>query len=169
MIHSSTATLSGPVWSKVPHSRDYELRYNGQVWGRLKKPSFWSSEYLAETPHGSWTFRRTGFFRMQAEIAETATRNQVAIFRYAWGNGGTLTFADGQTFRLSCKGCFRPVWTLTNDQNEAVLFLHRRQKNFELPKTASLSQARKTLLMLFTLYRVLQAEEDASAALIAAS
>jgi len=164
MIPLSSAVSSGLTWSKIPRSRNHELRCNGEVVGTLARPRFWGAEYEAETEHGRWTFRRGGFLGTGAEIVDTTSGEAIARFKSSWSARGTLTFADGQTFRFECKGWWRPVWSVTTDGGQPVLLLHVREKTVELPAGAVAGESRLALLVMFAWYRILQAEEDAASA-----
>jgi len=171
MIPLSSAVSASYTWSKIPRSRNYECRLNGEVIGTLSQPSMWSSKFVAETQAGKWIFRRGGFLGNGSEILDANSQAPTATFRGAWGYGGTLSFLDGQDFQIECKGWWRPVWTVRRSTGEPVLHLHTREKKAEVVGTAGVEPHRTSLLMMFLLYRVRQAEEDAAAtaALMAAS
>lgn len=164
MIPLSSAVSGGLTWSKMPRTRGYELKLNGDVAGTLRRPSFWSSNFLAETQGGRWTFRRGGFLGTGAEIVDTVSEQQIATLKSVWAGGGTLTFADGQTFHMECHGWWHPVWSVTTGNAETVVRLHVREKTVDLPSGRVVPGARLSLLILFACYRVLQAEEDAASA-----
>jgi len=158
------STLSGSLtWSKISRCGSYELRQSAAVVGTLRRPSFWSPKYFAETPEGRWMFRRSGFLSTGAVILDAATQQPIATFKSAWGSGGILTFTDGRAFGFSRQGWLRPVWTVTADGGQPVLRLDRRAKTVEI-MTAAPAADRLTLLAMFTWYRVLQSEEEAAAA-----
>jgi hypothetical protein len=165
MIPLSSAVSGGLTWSKISRGRGYELRLNGELVGTLRHPSFWSSSFVADTQNGCWTFRRAGFLGNRAEIVDPASEQLIATFKSCWGGGGgTLTFADGQTFHLECKGWWRPVWSATTGNGQPVLHLHTREKTVEFPAGATVPHSRLSLLIMFAWSRVLQAEEDAASA-----
>jgi hypothetical protein len=164
MIPLSSAMSSGLTWTKLPRSRSYELTLNGEIVGSLQRSSFWSSKYLAETQGGHWTFRRRGCFGTGAQVLDSNSQQQIATFKSKWGSGGALTFADGQTFHLRCKGWWRPVWSVIAESGETLLRLHVREKTVDVPAASTVPDGRLALLILFTRYRVLQAEEDAASA-----
>lgn len=164
MIPFSSAISSGLTWSKISWTRGYELKLHGEVVGKLERPSFWCSKFLAETQDGHWIFRRGGFLGSGAEILDAASEQPIATFKSGWGGGGALTFADGQTFQLQCKGWWRPVWTVTANDGQSVLRMHTREKTVELPSGEVVPNSRLSLLTMFAWYRVLQAEEDEASA-----
>ena len=167
MIPSSTAVSSGFTFSE--NWSGFELRQNGLTMATLRRPSMWSPNYLVETVNENWVIRRNGFWGNKADILDTASQQPIGHFKSAWGGRGTLTFADGQTFFVVTRGCWHPVWTVTTESGQPVLQLHTRDKSVELQNAAALSESRLSLLILFTLYRVRQAEEAAAAASAVAS
>jgi hypothetical protein len=169
MIPLSSATSGGLTWSKISRNRSYELKLNDEVVGTLQHPRFWSSSFVAGSQSGRWTFRRGGWFGAVSEVLDSSSQQQIATFKSVWGGGGTLTFADGQQFQLECKGWWRPVWSVIASSGETLLRLHTREKTVDIPTVSSVPDTRLSLLIMFTWYRILQAEEDAAATAVAAA
>ena len=169
MIPLSSAISAGFTWSKISRYRRYELKLNDGVVGTLQHPGFWSSNFLAETQDGRWTFRRGGWFGAGSEILDSSSQQQIATFKSVWGGSGTLTFADGQQFQLECKGWWRPVWSVVGKGGETLLRLHTSEKTVDMANVGSVSDTRLSVLIMFAWYRVLQAEEDAAATAVAAA
>jgi hypothetical protein len=168
-LSSSSAISSGLTWKKTSCSRNYELKLNDQLVGTLERPSFWSSEFVANTQNGTWTFRKTGCLGNGAEVFDSASQQSIATFKSEWGGGSTLTFTDGQSFRLRSKGWWRPVWSVLGESGQPVLVLDVRDKTVDVPTAGAVPDSRLSLLIMFTWYRVLKAEEDASAAVLVAA
>jgi hypothetical protein len=168
MIPLSSAISSGLTWSKIPRSRDYKLVQNGEVVGTLERPSIWCAKFFAETQHGRWIFRRGGFVGTGSEILDSATKSPIATFRSSWGTGGILTFADGEAFQIVSRGWWRPVWSVIAANDRPVLEVHTREKTVDVAPGSAIAASRLSLLMMFVWYRVLQAEEDAAGAVVAA-
>jgi hypothetical protein len=179
-LSSASAMSGGLTWKKTSCSRSYELKLNDQLIGTLNRPSFWSSEFVAEAQNGNWTFRKTGFLGNGAEVfdsskqdptskQDTALQQPIATFKSEWGGGSTLTFTDGQSFRLQCKGWWRPVWSVIGESGQPVLVLNVRDKTVDVPTAGAVPDTRLSLLIMFTWYRVLKAEEDAQAAVMVAA
>jgi len=169
MIPVSSALSSGLIWSKISCNRDYELKLNNELVGRLHKPSFWSSEFEAETQAGRWTFRRGGFCGTGAAIVDSVSKQTVATSKSGWGGRARLTFADGQTFQVECKGWWRPVWSVFTESSQPVLHIQTREKTVDLPAGSAVTNDRLAMLIMFTWYCVLRAEEDAAAAVMVAA
>jgi hypothetical protein len=168
MIPLSSVISGGLTWSKLFH-QDYELKQNDEVIGTLHRPSVLSSTVLAETQSGHWTFRRSGLLGAGAQILDSSSQQEIATFKSSWSGTGTLTFADGQTFHFVCKGLWHPVWSVIAANGDTLLRLHTREKEVEVTAQSDVTDSRLSLLLMFMWYRVLQAEEDAAAAIAAAA
>lgn len=171
MIPLSAAVSTRYTWRSLPKNQGCELVFEDDVVGTLRHPAPGSCDFQASTPRGNWIFRRSGFLGTSTEILDTASQ-RIAVFRSAWGGRGTLTFEDDQTFHLVCKGLLRPAWIITSDDGTPLLFLHTREQFVELSESSvhvgNARDPRLSLLIMFTLYRIRQAEEDvASAAVVA--
>jgi hypothetical protein len=127
----------------------------------------WSADFVAESPSESWVIRRNGFWGNKGVILQGASQRRIATFKWGWGGKGVLTFADGKTFLVLARGCWQPVWSVTTEAGQPIL--HTREKSVEVHEDAGLPADRLLVLMLFTLYRVRQAEEAAAAGAVAAS
>ena len=167
MIPLSTAVSSGFTFSSSWSG--FELKQNGQIMATLKRPRVWSSEFTAATPQERWIIRRGGFWGNKGEIRDAASEQQIAVFKSGWGGKGSLLFADGHSFQLVTRGCWHPVWTVSTQAGQPVLQVHTHEKSVEVYPDSPVLGERLTLLVLFTLYRVRQAEEAALAATAAAS
>ena len=163
MIPISIAPSSRYTWSSLPRNQGSELRQDGEVVATLRQPSMWSSNYVASTVDHQWIFRRMGFWGNAAEISDSVSQQTVATFKSSWGGRGTLTFSDGEKFDFVCHGLWHPVWTVLSADGEPMLWLRTREEFVDV-KWTSAPKARLSLLVLFTLYRVRQAEEDAASA-----
>ena len=168
MIPLSSFTRSTFRWSNLPKNQGCELRRGGEVVGRLARPSFWSSNYEAISGNRRWAFHRSGFWGNCAEIFESDSRQAIATFECSFGGRGSLSFADAQKFDFVCHGVWRPVWSVMREDGEQVLALHSREQFVDVNPECGVSESRISLLALFALYRVRQAEEDAASAAIVA-
>jgi len=168
MIPISSAVSSRFTWSNLSRNRGCELKFNDEVTGTLWHSSRWSSDYVADTQHGNWTFRRSGFWGTGTEIVDSASQQQIATFKSDWGGKGELTYSDGPRFHFECRGVWRPVWTVTTEDSKAVLELHTRERYVDVLDAGAKCDACLALLVMFALYRVRQAEEDAASAAVVA-
>jgi hypothetical protein len=166
MIPVSSAISAGLTWSKSSRKHGYELKRNGEIVASLQRTGCWSSAYQAESPHGKWKFRRTGFWRAATEVVDSRSGARIAALKPNWGGGGTLVFSDGQTFRITCRGLWRPVWSVLAENGQPVLSLHSREKSVDLPNEMHLPEDRVILLTIFAWYMMQQAAEDAASAAV---
>jgi len=169
MIPPPNTAPSQYTWSKISRNRGYELKQNGELVGTLQRPSLWSSIFVATTAGAEWIFRRSGFWRGGIEIVDAGSQQAIAVFKGTWTNRGVLSFSDGQTLTLQCRGFWHPTWTMRSQTGEAILSLHTREKTADVDRKVILPEGRLRLLVLFTLYRLRQAEEDAAAVAVAAA
>lgn len=169
MIPASFVPSTLFTWSRLPHNQGCELKMGDEVVGTLRRPGIWSCRYEVASPQGNWAFRQVGFLR--TEIIDSATQQRIGEFKPSWSGGGTLRFLDGQTFHITCKGLWRPLWTVSPESGEPFLRLHTREKVVELSESSvhvgNARDSRISLLIMFTLFRIRQAEEDAAMAVVA--
>jgi hypothetical protein len=169
MIPISSASSGGLLCSQMVWSRNscgYELKLNDEVVACLRKSSFWSSDYRAESGYGNWRFLRSGMLGNGAEILDESGR--VATFKAGWGGPGTITFADGQAFLVTSEGCWRRVWKVTSADGQRVLQVRTKEKTVELEQPSSVPENRLLMVALFIFFRMRQAEEDGAVAVMVA-
>jgi hypothetical protein len=169
VIPLSTAVAVPRGFTFTSNLYGFELKQGDQMVATLNRPRVWSSEFIAAMAGQNWIIHRSGFWGNKGEILDTASHQQIAVFKFGWGGKGDLFFADGQKFFVVTRGCWHPVWTVTTELGEPVFQLHTREKSVELHNVAGVSESRLSLLVLFTLFRVRQAEEAAAVAAAAAS
>jgi hypothetical protein len=155
------------TWSR--RGRFYELNLGNEIAGTMQQESFWCSRHEAVTAAGKWIFRRAGFLHSGAEIVDARMQQPIATLESSWCGPRTLVFHDGQTFLIKSRGFLHPVWGVTNPDGEALLQVHKRERRVELTNGARLASDRAALLILFTLYRIWIAEQDAAAAVVVAA
>jgi len=168
MIPISSVVFSRFTWSNLSRNQGCELKSDHQVTGTLRRPSCRSADYLVATTQGNWTFRRSGFWGSGTEIVDSASHQLIATFKADWGGRGELRHSDGQRYHFECKGLWHPVWTVTAEDGRSVFELHTRERYVEVSNAAGESDRCLTLLVMFALYRVQQAEEDAASAAVVA-
>ena len=167
MIPLSFAVPGELIWSKIPHQSGFELKQDSGVVARLDKPSFWSCRMRAEAQGGRWAFSRTGFWRNATVAVDEDSKAAIVRLTRSWSGIGTLTFSDGQTFRLSPTGFWRMIWEMKSANGQVVMRIHSRKKKVELLSRQGVSGSRATLLVLLAWQCIKQEEEDAASAAIA--
>ncbi len=167
MIPSSSAVSCSFRFSS--DSRGFELKQNDQTVAKLERHGLWSPDFIATTPNRSWMIHRAGFWGNRAEIRDSASQQPIAEFKGGWGGKGSLLFSDGQAFFIMTREWWHPIWTVTTQTGQPVLQLHTQEKTADVMADVAVSEERVSLLILFTLYRVRQAEEAAAVAAASAS
>ena len=165
------STASSPVtpvqltWIKSNLKGRYELTTNGPIIGSLQRVGFWKSTSRAEFKGQSWSFQRSGLGSTQ--IFQEPGAQHVAEFKANWLGGGTLTFADGQQFRLATKGFWRPVWSWLNKYGQTLVDVTPYDKSVLLVSAAE-SRYLPVLIML-SWHQILQSNDDAGSVLAASA
>ena len=155
------------LWSKQGRGR-YELRSGTDLFGSVQRRGWCAREFNADSSCGNWIIRRVGL-GLRTEIYQAGDERPIASFKAGWSSGGLLTFADGQTFRLTARGFLRPVWTVSTENGHLVLAVDHRGKSVTVRATENLEPQRLALLALFTWCRILQASDEAAAAVFVSS
>jgi hypothetical protein len=163
---SAASSAVAPVqltWIKSNLKGRYELTANGPIVGSLQRVGFWKSASRAEFKGQSWSFQRSGLGCTR--VFQEPGAQHVAEFKANWLGGGTLTFADGQQFRLATKGFWHPVWSWLNKYGQTLVDVTPHDKTVFLVGAAE-SRYLPVLIML-SWHQILQSNDDA--AVIAAS
>ena len=169
MIPFASAVSRRFTWSRLPHNRGYELKLNGSVVGTIRRRSLWTSDYDGTTSEKSFRIRRNSWCGTRAEIVDSISQEPIAAFESGWRKPSVLTFTDGLRFQITRKGCWRPQWGVTRENGQPVLSLDVRQKTGNPPVGTEVEDSRLSLLILFILYRIRQAEDDAAVSAVVAA
>jgi hypothetical protein len=165
----STATsLATPVqltWIKSNVKGRYELTANGPILGSLQRVGFWKSVSRAEFKDQSWSFQRKGLGNTQ--ILQQPGDRLSAGFKANWLGGGTLTFTDGRQFQLTAKGFWHPVWSWMDDQGRKLLDVTPHNKSVVL--VGAVDNSYLPVLIMLSWHQILQANDDAAAAIAASA
>lgn len=76
---------------------------------------------LAETPEGSWTFRRTGFLTTLIHLREEGANHDFAVFHPGLLGRGSLRFTNGLSFHWRPAG--QGAWSFAGPDGEVLLRL----------------------------------------------
>lgn len=164
----AATSLTTPVqltWIKSNVRGRYELTANGPILGSLQRVGFWKSASRAEFKNQSWSFQRSGLANTQ--ILQQPGDRPVAGFKANWLGGGMLTFADGRQFQLTTKGFCRPVWSWIDDQGRKLFNVTPHNKSVVL--VGAVDNSYLPVLIMFSWHQILQANDDAAAAIAASA
>ena len=76
-----------------------------------------------------------------------------------------LTFVDGRQFKLTTKGCFRPVWSWIDDQGYKLLDVTPHNKSVVLVGNVD---SYLPVLIILSWHQILQANDDAASIAVSA-
>lgn len=162
---SSPATPVQLTWIRSNLKGRYELTANGPIVGSLQRVGFCKSASRAEFKGQSWSFQRKGLASTQ--IFQEPGAQYAAEFKANWLGGGTLTFADGQQFRLATRGFWRPVWSWLNNYGQSLVDVTPHDKRVFLVSGAE--NRYLPVLIMLSLHQILQSNDDAASVLAASA
>ena len=184
MSVSSPATPIHLTWVKCRIKGRHELSANGPILGSLQRVSLWKSATQAEFKGRTWSFQRCGFSR--TGIMEEPGARPVAAFKNNWLGGGMLIFSDGESFQLTAKGFWRPVWSWLDREGKRLFEVVPHEKTVRVTGTAAVAEARNSaqdphsravfarewaeaegklpVLIMFSWHQILETNDNAAAA-----
>jgi hypothetical protein len=167
MIEINSA--AGLQWEwRQPHAfkRFHEMHCEGEVICTLRFAGGCGSLATAESPYGSWTFKRGGFLTPRVTIRRAGEDADTAVFFPKWTGGGEFRFADGAGYTLKCLSFWGGDWAFENLRGETLLSLHGPhgflKSQGEIEVKAKADAAELTLLAALAWYLRLLMSEDAA-------
>jgi len=164
---SSSITPIQLTWVKSRIKGRHELSADGPILGALQRVGFWKSVTQAEFKGRTWSFQRCGLAR--TVIMEEPGTRPVAEFKSNWLGGGVLIFSDGESFQLSAKGFWRPVWSWLDGEGKRLLEVVPHEKRVRVTGAAGAEawnsrSLKLPVLIMFSWHQILQTNDDAAAA-----
>jgi hypothetical protein len=86
----------------------FELHASDEVVATLQFDR--SSLASAETAEHKWTFKREGFWHPQVTIRLPDSDDNLAVFKPAWGGGGSLELSQGRLLRFGAANFWHSQW-----------------------------------------------------------
>jgi hypothetical protein len=165
---SSPVTPIQLTWVKSRIKGRHELTANGPILGSLQRVGFWRSVTQAEFKDKTWSFQRAGAC---TAILEEPGARPVAQFKANWLGGGTLVFNDGESFQLTAKGFWRPVWFWIDSRGINLLEVIPYNKTVGITAAAGphaafaheWAESKLPVLIMFSWHQILQTNDDAAA------
>ena len=105
--------------------RAYELRAEGEVFGTLRWPRWFSARAEPESADGRWDFASKGFWNRRTVACAPASEVELAVFVHQWVGCGNLQLADGRRFRWASQGFWRPKWFFEDEAGRVPVRLSR--------------------------------------------
>ena len=108
-IHGMTnRTLN---WIKSgPSKREFELRGETGVFGKLKWNKRFGSLATAMTNDGEWTLKRSGFLHPRVSARNAGSNKDIAVFKSGWTGTGTVEFETGLKLSWVNKNFLHSGW-----------------------------------------------------------
>ena len=103
----------------------YELLDDEEVVAGVEFRSAFGSYATAHSADGTWTFKRTGFFRPIVTVRSEGSEKDIAVFRNdTWHRGGTLELPGGRTY-LASTNFWATTYDFTTETGEALISFKR--------------------------------------------
>lgn len=166
----SAATGRPLRWSRLRWFKgDFELRAGDDSVGTLSFHSLWSYHLATATSaDGTWTFKRTGFWRPEITVRASGSDDDIAVFRYnMWKKGGCLEFRDGRKFRFTDKR-WATRFEIRSDRDAVLMSLRANSWTDSSAEVETGPEAERlpeqSLLLLFGWYLAILTRNDAAGA-----
>lgn len=146
------------------HLRDAQ---DAPVIARLRWQGSFTTQALAETGAGSWTFERSGSWRPSVAIHDAHSGAECGLYT-SKGSGGILTLTGGWTFQWSATNFWRSNWQWTGRDGQLLARLTnqrrfvRQQGLVEVPATAWTAPELALLVILGWYLMLLQSKDNAA-------
>src|SRR4029450_8377694 len=103
-------------WSKRKGVRKhFDLSSAKGPIGSLAWQKTFGSLAKAETPEGTWTFKRSGFFRTRVTARLVDSDRDIAVYTPGWMGDGTLQLENGERFAWKKEGLWKPKWSFVDE------------------------------------------------------
>lgn len=152
---------------------NYELLAGDEVASTLRFRSSFGSLATGESQDGCWTFKRVGFWKPRVTVRVCDGDEDIASFsNQTWSGGGTLTLADGRSFRVSNN--FWQTKLEFREETEATLIRFESGGVIHLSARVEIDPRAVTLpelpwLLMLGWYLIVMSHRDSGAAAAAAA
>lgn len=149
---------------------DFELTDGQFVYGRLRYSSNFKRNAIIETPKGTWTIKRKGWFK-RTLLLNTGEDNTIGTLTpETWKRDFNLQLDTGFEATYLYKKLFSKSLTLTNDKVGDMLEITQKAFSLKQPYTITFSQVLQQdsippvpLLILIGLHIILLRQQQAAA------
>lgn len=158
-------------WTKVPRQqpRTYELSQGDKAFAHLTWQKLGGSQAVGESPAGSYSLKRVGFFSPRVSIRTTDSDAEIGYFYPGMFGGGRIEMRDGRSWKIKATGLFQARYDVTDQNDRLVLNIKIKGfgSNSELMFTEPYPDERTAyMLAIVSWYVTILANEDASAATV---
>lgn len=163
------------VWRKLTWKetsllgREYQLLDDNVAVATLRFPRWFRASAVAESPDGTWTFRRLGFLPRRAAVRAGDADKDLAVFKSALlPLSGTVELADGHRYQISSNFWHTGCVVKTETDQELIRY-SRIWRFFRMGSTVEILPAAKDLeqlpwLVMLTWYLLVMRHRDAAMA-----
>lgn len=146
----------------------YHLLDGEEIVAVVEFRSAFGSFATARSADGTWTFKRTGFFRPVVTARAQGSEKDIAVFRNdTWHRGGTFELPDGRTY-LASTNFWATTYDITTQTGEPLISFKRIGGVFHLTTEVEIhaAAARKPELpwmVMLGWYLIVLMQHDAAA------
>ncbi|GGH07156.1 hypothetical protein [Mucilaginibacter phyllosphaerae] len=149
---------------------DFELTDGQYVYGRLSYSSNFNRNAIIETPQGTWTIKRKGWFKRALLLNKGENENIGTLTPQTWKRDFNLYMDSGFEATYLYKKMFSKSLTITNDSLGDMLEISLQAFNFKQPYAVTFCQVLKQdqvpslpLITLIGLHIILLRRQQAAA------
>jgi hypothetical protein len=118
---------------------EFELRFGGELVATLRLPRRIGTIGVAESGDGSWTFERTGFWKMKTVVKASGSTEELGSYtNNAWKPGGVLQLTDGKKFTFWRSG-WKGISEFRTEEGEP-LFQNRYRASFRVSASVRINR-----------------------------
>lgn len=144
--------------------RAYDLRFDGEAFGKLRFEKMFGSLATAESTAGTWTFKREGFVKPRVTVRVLGSETNIGVFSQNWGGGGMVEFASGNSYEWKCSNFLGSEWKFIAGKRAVLTF----RLNASLLKNGAMVSVNSTapeldILILLGWYLMVLTAEDMAA------
>ena len=142
--------------------------------GHLRWEKGGGSLAVGETAHGSWSFKRVGFFATRVSVRPLGSESEIALFSPGWKGDGEVLLKGGKRLLWKSTSFWKADYPLTDEAGNIVLSSHA--SGSITPQTATVTlgphavdPATLSMLVILAMYvGVLAMSDDADTAAMVA-
>src|SRR5262249_42599783 len=156
-------------WQKIEGvKRAREVVIDGESWVRVRRVKAWGSLMAVESKAGSWTLKRTGWFRTRITIRQADSDKDVGLYTpsFTWcGSAGTLEIEGTRAYRWGPSKAFGREHAFLNASEQPMLRFRGSPRKCRMTFDTAADGPDLTLLAALGYYLIMLHEEDSAVAI----
>ena len=160
---SKTLTLEQPKW----HKREYILQDGEATIATLAWDKGFSTGATAQVAERQWMFKQPKAFSNTLEVHRPDSDTPVATVDFNWKGEGTISLADGRTFRILPANFWQNTWSIVDQDDQPLLtyrtdftWRHMKSTHTVTQEPSSLSPDDQALLTMLGWYIMLNNQSN---------